>query len=171
MPKCSILPPALERRRYHVAAVGDGGGAEHDDDVAVAFGAFDGRRKGPRCSTSCMVAIVAPAGAELLEHARRLVDGRFEAPAGQGRDHATFSGRNARTASRAFLAAETRGRAPLRHGERNDLHGGDHLALDDARIAGNVASVIASSSALTASIAAGSRTRTPFFVAKCCSVR
>ena len=136
MPKCSMrAADRFDRRRDHVAPVGDGGGAEHDDQLGArlqhlvdrlrervllvrhaALG--DDRGAGRRqpllrspCSVFSITLVASPGSTS-----------RRRRPCGSGR---------ARPRTNGFSpAAERRVARGLGDRERNDLHGRDHLACD-----------------------------------------
>ena len=85
----------LDRRRDHVAPVGDRGGAEHDDELGALAAA---PRRSPWRARACSCgtrrsAMIAGAGRRqpLLRHLQGLVDHLAGEPRQHGRDHADLA--------------------------------------------------------------------------------
>ena len=133
----------FKRRRDHVAPVGDGGGAEHHDELgALLEHVADGGRqrfllvRDAALGDDAGVGGCKPLGGDL----ERLVD-HFGREAGQhGRDDADLAHAIGRNPHHRLLRRRQR---PVARGrgdrERNDLHGRDHLARHH-RLKGRAAS-------------------------------
>ncbi len=124
----------FDRGRDHVAPVGDGGRAEHHDELRALFQHLIDRL-GHRPLLMRHAALGNDAGAgrrqARLGHPQCLLDHLGGKTGQQGRDHADLLDPVGRDANERLVGGRKRGlERSLARRERDDLHRRDHLAFD-----------------------------------------